>query len=118
MFATIDVISGREGTFKVSCVSIGGVVLSVDVSGPRYFHEEEGSMQVVAVGELYRKGNDSYSATTSVISGGHNGDLYYCIASNGIPPGETNNVELIGEVLLLLLSVEFTSLYLQLLLLL
>ena len=75
-------------------------------------------MQVVAVGELYRKGNDSYSATTSVISGGHNGDLYYCIASNGIPPGGRNNAELKGEVLLVLLSLKFTSSYWQLLLIL
>ena len=76
MKATIEVISGREGTLRVKCTSTGGKTFTMDVEGPGYSGEEQGQMRVEAVGDPQRTGNDTYSATTSVISGGCNGDTY------------------------------------------
>ena len=94
--STIEVISGREGTFRVKCTSSGGKTFTMDVDGPGYSGEEQGQMRVEAVGDPQRKGNDTYSATTSVISGGCNGDTYQCTASNGAAPDESHTVELKG----------------------
>ena len=94
---TIEVISGREGTFKVNCTtSSGGKTFTMDVEGPGYSVEEQGQMRVEAVGDPQRVGNDTYSATTSVISGGCNGDTYQCTASNRAAPDQSHTVELKG----------------------
>ena len=94
---TIKVISGREGSFKVKCTtSYGGKTFTMDVEGPGYSGEEQGQMRVEAVGTPQRMGNDTYSATTSVISGGCNGDTYQCTASNGAAPDQSHTVELKG----------------------
>ena len=43
MNATIEVISGREGTFRVKCTtSSGGKTFTMDVEGPGYSVEEQG----------------------------------------------------------------------------
>ena len=97
MKATIEVISGREGTFKVTCTTSGGKTFTMDVEGPGYSIEQQGQMRVEAVGEPHRIGNDTYSATTSVISGGCNGDTYQCTASNGAAPDQSHNVTLQGR---------------------
>ena len=96
MKATIEVISGREGTFRVKCTSSGGKTFTMDVEGPGYSVEEQGQMRVEAVGDPQRIGNDTYSANTSVISGGCNGDTYQCTASNGAAPDQSHTVELKG----------------------
>ena len=98
MKATIKVISGREGTFRVKCTSSGGKTFTMDVEGPGYSVEEQGQMRVEAVGKAQRMGSDTYSATTSVITGGCNGDTYQCTASNGVPPdqSQSHTVELKG----------------------
>ena len=98
MKATIEVISGREGTFRVKCTSSGGKAFTMDVEGPGYSGEEQGQMRVEAVGDPQRKGNDTYSATTSVISGGCNGDTYQCSASNRAAPDQGHTVELKGII--------------------
>ena len=95
--ATIEVISEREVTFRVKCTSYGGKTFTMDVEGPGYSGEEQGQMRVEAVGEPQRIGNDTYSATTSVISGGCNGDTYQCTASNGAAPDQSHNVMLKGK---------------------
>ena len=105
MKATIEVIFGREGTFRVKCISSGGKTFTVDVEGPGYSGEEQGQMRVEAVGEPQRMGNDTYSATTSVISGGCNGDTYQCTASNGAAPDQSHNVMLKGKRLWCCMSV-------------
>ena len=97
--AIIEVLSGREGTFRVKCTSSGGKTFTMDVEGPGYSGEEQGQMRVEAVGDPQRMGNDTYSATTSVISGGCNGDTYQCTASNGAAPGQSHNVTLKGSEL-------------------
>ena len=50
MKATIEVISGRKGTFRVKCTSSGGKTFTMDVEGPGYSGEEQGQMRVEAVG--------------------------------------------------------------------
>ena len=94
--ATIEVISGREGTFRVKCTSYGGKTFTMDVEGPRYSGEEQGQMRVEAVGDPQSIAHDTYSATTSVIPGGCNGDTYQCSASNGAAPDQSHPVELKG----------------------
>ena len=89
--ATIEVISGREGTFS------GGKTFTMDVEGPGYSVEEQGQMRVEAVGAPLRMGNYTYSATTSVIPGGCNGDTYQCTASNRAAPDQSHNVLLKGK---------------------
>ena len=43
-------------------------------------------------------GNDTFSVTsTNVLSGGQDGDVYNCTASNGVSPDPTNRTELIGS---------------------
>ena len=59
--STIEVISGREGTFKVKCTSSGGKTFTMDVEGPGYSGEEQGQMRVEAVGTPQRIGNDTYT---------------------------------------------------------
>ena len=95
--SSIEVISGREGTFRVKCTSSGGKTFTMDVEGPGYSGEEQGQMRVEAVGEPQRMGNDTYSANTSVISGGCNGDTYQCTASNGAAPDQSHSVMLKGK---------------------
>ena len=95
--ATVEVISGREGTFRVQCTtSSGGKTFTMDVEGPGYSVEEQGQMRVEAVGTPQRMGNDTYSATTNVISGGCNGDTYQCTASNRAAPDQSHTVKLKG----------------------
>ena len=92
MKATTEVISEREGTFRVKCISSGGKTFTIG-----YSVEEQGQMMVEAVGIPQRIGNDTYSATTSVISGGCNGDTYQCTASNRAAPDQLHNVVLKGK---------------------
>ena len=97
MRATTDVISGREKIFRVKCTSFGGKTFAMNVEGPQYYGKEECLMHKIrAVGEPQRMGSDTYSATTSVISGGCNGDIYQCTASNGVAPNQRHSVELKG----------------------
>ena len=81
----------------MECTSYGGKTFTMTVEGPQYFGEQKCVMQTLRpVGEPQRMGNDTYSATTSVISGGCNGDIYQCTASNGVAPNQTHSVELKG----------------------
>ena len=93
----IEVMSGREGTFRVRCTSTGGWTLSMTVSGPQYSGEEQSHMTVEPVGVPEKIGNDFYTATTSTISGGCDGDVYQCNASNGAAADQLNAVELKGD---------------------
>ena len=96
--AAIEVKSGREGTFRVRCTSTGGMTLNMTVSGPQYSSEEQGHiMEVEPVGVPERMGNDTYTATTSTISGGCDGDIYQCNASNGAAVDQLTVVELRGD---------------------
>ena len=90
-------VSGREGTFRVRCTSTGGRTLSMTVDGPGYSNEGPGGqMTVEPVGVPLGEGNDTYTATTSTISGGSDRDIYQCTASNGVASDPTNTVDLRG----------------------
>ena len=75
----IDVISARDGTYTVSCTTTGGTVLSGSLAGPAGLN-----IPLQPVGTVNRRGQDSYSATTGTRTGGHNGDTYQCMATNGV----------------------------------
>ena len=53
-------------------------------------------MTIEPVGVPLGEGNDTYTATTSTISGGSDRDIYQCTASNGVASDPTNTVELRG----------------------
>ena len=81
--ASIEVVSGRDGEFKVKCTSTGGRALRMVVTGPGDFSSDLTDIQ--AVGSVQRVGNDRFSATTrTTISGRSNGDIYQCVATNGV----------------------------------
>ena len=96
MVSSIEVVSRREGTFRVQCNSTGGRTLSMSVTGPSatYYNLTD---NIQTVGDPQRMGDDQFSASTSVISGGMNGDMYQCQASNGVSTDPTNDTELKGD---------------------
>ena len=97
--ANIEVVSQRDGEFKVKCTSTGGRALRMVVTGPGDFSSDLTDIQ--AVGSVQRMGNDRFSATTrTTISGRSNGDTYQCVAINGVslPLNSRDNVELRGDL--------------------
>ena len=101
-------VSGREGTFKVRCTSTGGRTLSMTVDGPGYSGEGPGGqMTVEPVGVPLGEGNDTYTATTSTISGGSDRDVYQCTAYNGVYSDPTNTVGLRGTSKIMLVVIHF-----------
>ena len=88
------VVDRREKTFRVQCNSTGGRALNMTVTGPDGFNSNLNNIQVVD--DPQSIGDDEYSAATDVISGGRDGDIYRCTASNGVSSDPTNSVELRG----------------------
>ena len=80
MELAVEVLS--EGLFKVNCTSTGGRVLNMSITGPHGVVSALSNIQ--AVGTQRWMGNDSYSIVTSTIADADNGDIYECMASNGI----------------------------------
>ena len=74
----------------------GGHVQQIDIDGPHNSSKEHHWLQVETVGEPQKMGNDNYSASTSVLSSGSDGDVYQCTASNGVAADKTNVVVLRG----------------------
>ena len=68
----------------------------MSVTGPGGFSEDLDNIQ--AVGTPQRMGSDSFTDTTDVISGGSDGQLYECTASNGVSFNPTGSVELRGDL--------------------
>ena len=95
MSASIEVESGRDGTFRVQCISSGGRPTDMQITGPGGSYS---NLNIQAVGTPQRMGGDSFSATTSIISGGSNGDTYRCVALNGVSTPIANNTELEGNL--------------------
>ena len=79
MKAVIEVVT--EDQFRVNCTSTGGRVLNMSVTGPHGVVYPLGNIQ--PVGTRRWMGNDSYSAYAT-LQGADDGDIYDCIASNGI----------------------------------
>ena len=76
----IIVVSVREGTFRVTCTSSGGTVLSSSLTGPGGLN-----LPLQPVYTPRYRGYDTYHATTGILTGGSDGDTYHCTASNGVP---------------------------------
>ena len=65
------------------------------VTGPDGLNSDLNNIQ--AMGDPLRIGDDDFSASTDVILGGKDGDIYQCIVSNGVSSDSTNSVELRGD---------------------
>ena len=100
MTASIEVMSGRDKTFKVKCRSTGGRVLNMSVIGPGDFSSQLNNIQ--AEGTQMWRGSDRYFATTAILTGGSDGQLYHCMASNRVSssPTSTGHVDLRGIIIL------------------
>ena len=90
MTASIIVVSATDGEFRVQCTSTGGIALSMSVTGP----DDSNLDNIQPVGTPQYIGNDIYTATTSDITGGNDGDMYQCTVT-GLT-SETDSVVLRG----------------------
>ena len=71
--ATIQVLNGRNRTFRVICTSYGGKPLSMSITGPSGV--EQDVMNIIEVGTADGTGNDIFSAEIQH-NGGSDGDRY------------------------------------------
>ena len=76
---SIGVVSGKEGTFRVTCRATGGTLSTSSLTGPSL---GGGSLQLQAEGSIGRTGQNTYSVTSDALSGHSNGDTYTCTAMN------------------------------------
>ena len=94
VLASVQVVEQRNRLFKVLCNSTGGRALNMTVTGPDGFNSDLNNIQ--PVGDPQRIGDDEFSASTDVTSGGRDGDIYQCTATNGVSSDPTDSVELRG----------------------
>ena len=80
-------------TEELHCISTGGRVLNMSITGPHGVVSALSNIQ--AVGTQRWMGNDSYSASDS-IAGADDGDTFNCTASNGVSSATSNIVEIRG----------------------
>ena len=73
---SIEVEAGTA-TFRVRCTSTGGRALDMTLSGPDGYSADISSRIQPVCSRSYL-GSDMYTATTDVISGGRDGDMYQC----------------------------------------
>ena len=78
---SIGVVSGRQGTFTVTCTATGGILSTSSLTGPGL---GSGGLQLQAEGSLGRTGQNTYSVTSDTLSGRSNGDTYTCRAMNDV----------------------------------
>ena len=86
MEAVIEVLT--EDRFRVHCTSTGGRVLNMSVTGPHGVVYPLSNIQ--PVGTQRWMGDDSYSAYATL-----RGDIYNCMASNGVSSA-TDRIEIGG----------------------
>ena len=82
---SIGVVSGREGTFRVTCRATGGTLSTSSLTGPGL---GGGGLQLQAEGSIGRTGKNTYSVTSGTLSGRSNGDTYTCTALNDVSSPE------------------------------
>ena len=85
--------NSANGIFKVICTSTGGRPLTMSVTGPSGVVED--MMNIVVEGNMEGMGDDTFSAEVIKKNGKH-GDLYICIASNGVSNSSSNSFILKG----------------------
>ena len=90
MKAVIEVVT--EDQFRVNCTSTGGRVLNMSVTGPHGVVYPP----ITVVGTQRWMGDDSYSAYAT-LRGADDGDIYNCMASNGVS-SVTDRIEIGGRL--------------------
>ena len=93
MTASIIVVSATDVTFRVQCTSTGGIALSMSVTGHDGYSSDL-TNNIQPMGTPVYIGDDIYTATTSDITGGNDGDMYECTVT-GLT-SETDSVVLRG----------------------
>ena len=93
MTASIVVVSATDGRFRVQCTSTGGIALTMSVTGPDGYSSNL-TDNIQPMGTRRWKGNDIYTATTSDITGGNDGDMYQCTVTSST--SNTDSVVLRG----------------------
>ncbi|CAI7990682.1 hypothetical protein GBAR_LOCUS521 [Geodia barretti] len=78
---SIQSLEGGNGKFRVICTSTGGSPLIMSVTGPSGVVEN--MKNIVGKGSVEWVGNDTFSAEVIRTNGTH-GDVYGCMASNGV----------------------------------
>ena len=86
---SIGVVSGREGTFRVTCTATGGTLSTSSLTGPGL---GGGGLQLQTEGSIGRTGQNTYSVTSDTLSGHSNGDTYTCTAMNNVSSPETREL--------------------------
>ena len=89
MSVSIGVVSGREGTLRVTCRATGGTLSTSALTGPGL---GGGGLQLQAEGSIGRTGQNNYSVTSDTLSGHSNGDTYTCTAMNNVSSPEISTV--------------------------
>ena len=86
-------VRGRYREFRVQCTSTGGIALSMSVTGPDEYSSDL-TNNIQPVGTQSWTGSDTYTASTSDITGRNDGDMYECTVTGST--SETDSVELRG----------------------
>ena len=91
MSVSIEVVSEREGTFRVTCTATGGTLdLSTSsLTGPGL---GGGNLELQAEGSIGRTGQNTYSVTSGTLSEQSNGDTYTCTATNDVSSPDSSTV--------------------------
>lgn len=67
---------------------------------------------IESVGIPQRTGGDNFSVITNNISGGRDGDVYQCSASNGVSSDPTDSVQLRGTRIILWMHTDMVTAFL------
>ena len=86
---SIGVVSGREGTFRVTCTATGGTVSTSSLTGSGL---GDRGLQLQAEGGIGRTGQNTYNVTSGILSEQCNGDTYTCTAMNNVSSPENRTV--------------------------
>ena len=86
MSVSIEVVSERERTFRVTCTATGGTLSTSSLTGPGL---GGGGLQLQAEGSIGRTGQNTYSVTSDILSGQSSGATYTCAAMNNVSAPES-----------------------------
>ena len=93
MSLSIGVVSGRLGTYTVTCVATGGIITRLNsLTGPGLSNS---GLSLVAVGSIGYTGENTYSVTSETLSEDV-GSVYTCTARNNVSSPQTT-LELAGS---------------------
>ena len=85
----IGVVSGKEGTFNVTCRATGGTLSTSSLTGSGLGGRD---LQLQAEGRIGKTGQNTYSVTSDTLSERSNGDNYTCTAMNNVSSPEISTV--------------------------